>query len=86
MKKFRNLLRQPEFHVFLFCMFFVLICLPFLVFPGANKPVNMFDENIFYYFFILWGVVIALLFFIVRSLRNDVPAETENEKDGDTHV
>ena len=86
MKKFINLLKQPEFHVLLFCISFTLLCLPFLIFPANNEPVNMFDKNMFYYFFIAWGSLIVLLFLIARSLREDTDGKTGHEEGCDTDV
>jgi len=64
-----RLLRQREFHVFLCCLFFILICLPFFIYSGRDERLNMFDKNMFFYFFAVWGLVIILLFLIGRSLR-----------------
>jgi hypothetical membrane protein len=64
-----RLLRQREFHVFLACLFFILICLPFFIYSGRDERMNMFDKSMFYYFFAIWGLLIILLFLIGRSLR-----------------
>lgn len=83
MAGFKRLLKQSEFHLFLFFIYLVAICLPFFIFPAKNAPVNMFSDDIFSYFFIVWGIVIALLFLTSRSLDNspEPSGDTENETD-----
>ncbi len=84
MAGFKRLLKQPEFQLFLFFIYLVSICLPFFIFPGKNEPVNMFSEDIFSYFFIIWGIVIALLYLISRSLDNT--SEPSGDTQGETDV
>jgi len=63
--KLRKFLIQPEIHIFLFCIFVILLCLPLLTIAGQNSPVLMFI-----YLFPIWGFLIALLYLINRMLGN----------------
>lgn len=67
MSKLKKLLRQTEFQLLLFCVYFVLICLPFLVFQNPSHAVNMYALDMFVYFFIVWGMVIAILYLVSRN-------------------
>lgn len=86
MNKFRGMLRQPEFHVLFFFVCFVLICLPFVVFPGKNDTINMFDVDMFVYFFGVWGGMIILLFFMTKNFKSDDARRESGEKGGDSDV
>lgn len=70
MLKFKRLFKQTEFQILLFCVYLVLICLPYIVFQGVNQPVNMYGIDMFKYFFVVWGGVIVFLFLVSRSLDN----------------
>jgi len=78
MRKLRNLFRQTEFHALLFCIYLILICMPFLAFPAKNEAVNMFAMDMFIYFFVVWGIVIALLFCIAKSLHGETEPPNKN--------
>ena len=80
-----RLLAQREFHVFLCCVFFVLVCLPFFIYSGKDERMNMFDKSMFYYFFAIWGMVIVVLFFIGRSLRGG-PGDGKHDPGGGSDV
>ena len=84
MKRFCRFLSQPEFHVFIFLFFFVLVCLPFLLFYQNNQLFNMFNKNMFYYFFSVWGIVIVLLFLVSRAL-DDAPEMDPRTRDDGEH-
>lgn len=66
MERLKNLLRQPEFHILLFGLFFILCNWPFLAIPGANGPVSMF-----YYLFFIWGIIIGAMYLVSKSLEDD---------------
>lgn len=80
MRKLKNLLRQPEFHAFLFCIYLILICMPFLAFPAKNQAVNMFEFDMFIYFFVVWGMVVAVLFLIAKSLKAESRATPDTSQ------
>ncbi len=75
MKRFTDMLRKPEFHVFLFFIFFVLFNWPFLSIGEKEK-----NEVLFIYLFVVWGVVICLLFLVARCLREQDPDQSAGEK------
>lgn len=82
MNRFWQMLRQPEFHVCMAVLFFLLICLPFLIFPEKNEAVNMFNQDMFLYFFIVWGGAVGFLFFIAKSLYGNSAEENAREDNG----
>jgi len=86
MTKLGRLFRQTEAHLFLFCFFFLLICLPFFIYPEQNDLINMFDKGLFFYFFIVWGCAIACLFFIQNSLSGADSVDTESGQGGEADV
>jgi len=64
MIKLRDLLRLPEFHIFLFCLCLILFSWPILAISGGEGLKGMFI-----YLYTAWGIVIVLLFLIGRSLK-----------------
>lgn len=79
--KAATMLRSPEFQVFLFALFFAVICIPFfVVFPSQQGLANMFDRKTFFAFLLLWGAVIVVLFLIARSLRHNTDKNAETKK------
>ena len=81
MEKLKNMFRQTEFHVFLVCFFANLFNWPFLAVPEKQGPVGMLV-----YLLLVWVVMIALLFFISRSLRKSQEDEDMSVKKGDSDV
>jgi hypothetical protein len=82
MAKLKKLFKQTEFQLLLFCVFLIMICLPYLVFQTPTQSVNMYDIDMFKYFFIVWGVVIVLLIFVSRNLGYDSKSKfTHDEGD-----
>jgi hypothetical protein len=74
MERFKNLLRQTEFHVLLFCVSLVLFGWPVVNFSDLQRL-----EIRFVYLFLAWGVVILLLYLVGRSLGE--PAAPEENED-----
>lgn len=74
MRKFAELLRQKEFHFFLFCLLFMLFNWPFLSVAAGSGL-----KGFFWYLYALWLALILLLFFIQRALRRS----TEERRGGD---
>jgi len=70
MKKLAEIVRLPEVHGLLFCLFFFLIGWPILTIV-ADKH----NETIFIYLFIVWAFNILFLLLISRNLVS------ENETD-----
>ena len=78
MRRHLQLLRQPEFHIFLFCLLFLLVNWPFLAIPGRDGLLS-----IFMCLFVLWSIIILLLFLMQRSLRGKASGEDrDDERDG----
>ena len=73
MRRLVQLLRQSEFHTFLFCLMCMLINWPFLAVTGKNGLISLYM-----YLLVLWLIFILLLFLVQRSLRDNTPG-----KDGD---
>lgn len=82
MVKLKKLVKQTEFQLLLFCLYFALICLPYLVFQGDRQRINMYAYNMFEYFFIVWGIVIAILVLISRNLGDDATDDCTHGKGG----
>lgn len=82
MKKTKELLQKPEFHVFLFVFFMFLLFLPFL-----NKIMLTSLVTVFYYFFLIWGVLVFILFIISKNVCDSSAADESNYEDyGDNNV
>jgi hypothetical protein len=75
MKRYLQLLRQPEFHTFVFCLMLLLMNWPFLAISGRNGL-----ASIFIYLFVTWSILILLLFVIQRSLRGNASGEDGDKK------
>jgi hypothetical protein len=73
MERFKNLLKQTEFHILLFCVSLVLFGWPVVNFSDMQRL-----EIRFVYLFMAWGVVILLLYLVGRSLGESASPE-ENE-------
>jgi len=86
MSKIDRLCRQTETHLFLSCLFFLLICLPFFIYPEKDDLVNMFDKGLFFYFFIVWGCAILCLFFIQKCLADAGSVPSEKVRGEETDV
>ena len=78
MKRHAQLLRQPEFHIWLFCILFLLSNWPLLAVSASSGLMS-----IFCYLFVLWSISIVLLFLIQRSLRRNAPSEEGDGEGGD---
>ncbi len=74
MNKLNKILRQTEFHVFLVCIFMNLFNWPFLDVPGRHGPVGMLV-----YLLAVWVIMIALLFFINKSIRESREQDSQGE-------
>ena len=77
MRSLARLLRQPAFHIFVFCLLFMLINWPFLAISATNGL-----QSIFLYLFVLWPILILLLFLIQKSLRGNGPGGDQDVKRG----
>lgn len=75
MRKLAEILRLPEIHGLLFCIFFFLIGWPILTIV-ADKH----SETIFIYLFLIWAFSILFLFLISRNLSSE--NETEEQEKG----
>lgn len=71
------LLRQPEFHIFVFCVLFLLLNWPFLAISAQSGLLSIFR-----YLFALWSMLILLLFLIQRSLRGKSSGDGDEEGGG----
>jgi hypothetical protein len=77
MKRLLELLRQTEFHIFLFFLLFMLMDWPFLAVAAEGGLASMFM-----FLYGLWAVVILLLFLIQKSLRGKGPGDERQEGGG----
>lgn len=80
MARLKNLFKQTEFQILLFCVYFVLICLPYLMFQTSTQSVNMYAMDMFKYFFVVWGIVIAILLLVSLSLGNESQASSADDE------
>ena len=78
MSRHVQLLSQPEFQVFVFCLMFSLLNWPFLAVSAKNGLMS-----VFLYLFLLNFILVLLLFLIQRSLREDESGEDRDEEGGD---
>jgi hypothetical protein len=81
MKRLAQLLRQPDFHLLLFCLFVVLTGWPFMAVPGKGGVAGLFV-----YLLLIWGILILLLFLVNMSLRSDTSGGTGDRKGGEGDV
>ncbi len=70
LKRFRNLLRQSEFHVLLFAFGFILLNWPFLSIFRAEQPANFLV-----YLYVLWITAILLLYLVSRIGRESASGD-----------
>lgn len=73
MKRLARLLRQTELHVLLFVLGFVSLNWPILSIFRGRDPADIFT-----YFFVIWGIVIAILLLINRACKISDREETDN--------
>jgi len=59
MERFKNLLKKPELHLFVFCLALVLLSWPLITI--ANETIS---AGIFIYLFLVWCIMVLLLFLI----------------------
>lgn len=72
-----QLLRQPEFHIFLCALLLLLSNWPFL---GISAKHGLM--SIYLYLFTLWALFILLLFLIQMTLKDD-PSGKNGDDEGD---
>jgi len=77
MTRLRQLLRQPEFHIFLCCLLFILINWPFLSIYAKKGLMSLFV-----YLFVLWALFIVLLFIVHGILTRPDSDESGDEDRG----
>jgi hypothetical protein len=63
MERLRDLFRQREFHLLLFCLSIVLLSWPLVSFSDLERLKTMFV-----YLFLVWAAIIVLLLAVSRSL------------------
>lgn len=68
--RLKHLLRQAEFHGFLFVLVLLVFSWPFFGSAGTPPP-----GSLFLYLFLPWGIVIFLLFIISQSLTTSSSSE-----------
>lgn len=68
MKRLVELLKQTDFHAFLFCLMLFLVNWPLLQSAAAGGV-----KALFVYLYGLWLVLILILFLIQKSLRGNRP-------------
>lgn len=78
MRRLVQLLRQPEFHIFIFCLLLLLANWPFLAISAKKGLVSIFT-----YLFVLNAILILLLFLIQRSVGGSVSGEDGDDEGGD---
>jgi len=70
LKRFRNLLRQSEFHVLLFAFGFILLNWPFLAIFRAKPPADLLI-----YLYVLWAMAILLLYLVSKIGRESASGD-----------
>lgn len=78
MKKLSQLFQQKEFHLFVFSLFFLLCCWPFLNISAKNG-----FGGVFKYLIIIFVILICFLFIISRCLSVPLADKDSNSKGGD---
>jgi hypothetical protein len=66
--RIKQALRQTELHVFLFFLFLFLFLIPVLRGDGPEGRAATY-----LHFFLVWGLCIAVLFLITRTLESPFP-------------
>jgi hypothetical protein len=75
MKKFRRLLRQSEFHGFIFCFSLASLSWPLLGVFHLRSPAIVVA-----YLFIIWSLLIVMLLFISRGCRAAAYKQKEDHR------
>jgi hypothetical protein len=70
MERLWELLRRSEFHVLLFCLSIVAFSWPAINYSNIDHLIMVFK-----YIFGAWGIIIALLFLVCRSLASAYASE-----------
>jgi len=70
-------MRQPEFHIFVFCLLFMLFNWPFLAISAKSGLMSVFS-----YLFVAWAILILLLFLMQRTLRGTASGEEGDNEGG----
>ena len=81
MNKIKQLLRQQEMQLFIFCLLFVLVNWPILAVAVNGGLIAMFR-----YLSLLCVIILLILFLIHMSLRSNVPAGPLMRRKDDTDV
>jgi hypothetical protein len=74
MERLRELFRQREFHLLLFCLSIVLLSWPLVSFSDVERLKTMFV-----YLFLGWAVIIVLLLAVSNSLRDPPKKQTAED-------
>ena len=75
MARLKDLLRKTEFHLFLFCLFFLLFNWPLLtLFEKTRPPAG------FLYLYLTWSALVVLLAVIARHRRSSSGDSADREK------
>ncbi|MFO7712894.1 hypothetical protein [Desulfosarcina sp.] len=64
-----NMLGKTEFHLFLFCLFFLFFNWPLLTLLEGTRPASGF-----LYLYAVWSLLVVLLAVIARQVRPASPA------------
>lgn len=75
MARLKGLLRKTEFHLFLFCLFFLLFNWPLLTL--MEKPRSPAG---FLYLYLTWSVLVVLLAVIARCCRSSSTDSLDQER------
>lgn len=81
MNTLKRFFSNPAAHAVLFVFFFFLMSWPVLSIADQGKSAH----TISIFFFALWTVMIAALFFVARHCRKDVPDTTDPTQEPETH-
>jgi hypothetical protein len=76
MRRFSYLLRQPEFHLFLFCLGLILLNWPFLAIFQGRPP-----EFLFVYLLSVWAIAVLVLFLIARACLSKTVSDHDQRQD-----
>lgn len=82
MTKLKKLFGQTEFQLLLFFLYLGMICLPYIVFQNPKQPVNMYNIDMFEYYFVVWGITIVILAIIARNLGDDCLGKHTRDEGG----
>jgi hypothetical protein len=70
MDRFKNVVKRPVFHLFLFGLALAFFGWPFLSIPDSRQGFLIFS-----YLFVAWGVVITILFYMAGHLPDSAAEE-----------